>query len=369
MTYSLEDLTQARILLVDDDEDVRDTVKRSLRKNGYYDVTTTDDIKQVLDLYLRLRPDLVLLDYKIPPTTGLELMELFRSCDIDGVHPPIIMLTGAEDARIKKAALEAGVTDFVDKSFDHTELVLRVRNALRTHQLHLQLHQQKTWLEETIRIRTQDLRVARREIFERLSRAIEFRDDATGDHTRRVGRLSRLVAESLGSPPEYAEAIETAALLHDIGKIGIPDAILHKPGPLTPDERRLMETHTTVGAQMLEGSSSPILEMAEEIALTHHERWDGAGYPRGLSGTDIPLSGRIVGVVDAYDAMTQERPYRGAMGHDEAVAELVSGKGHQFDPKVVDAFLISVRGMHAVGRPVFQDLPSLLRNETAKLAK
>jgi putative two-component system response regulator len=294
---------------------------------------------------VRERPDLLILDFKLPPSDGLRILHECRQHDTDGIHTPTIMLTGGEDPEIQRAALEAGVADFLRKGFEGTELILRVRNVLRSHQLFLEVSRQKTWLEEMVRLRTAELFHARRDVLERLAAALDSRDDATGDHTRRVGKMAKLVAKQLGSPSEFSEAIEVAALLHDVGKIAVPDAILLKSGPLSTEERKFMEGHCTMGARILQGSGEPVMNMAHEIALSHHERWDGKGYPEGLAGSSIPLSGRIVAVIDAYDAMTHDRPYKRAISHEEALMELVRGKGTQFDPLVVDAFLAITRSI------------------------
>lgn len=346
-----ESMAAARVLLVDDDPDMRDIVSRTLRRAGFWNVSTLDGPEHVVQHYVKDRPDLLLIDYRLPPTDGIEVLKLCRAHDGESISPPAVMLTGSGDEEVKRQALEVGVSDFLQKDCSDAELVLRLRNVLRSHHLLVELSRQKTWLEECLRLRTAELHAAQRDVLERLAAAIDFRDDITGGHIKRVGQLSRLVAEFMGGPGEFSAAIETAALLHDVGKIGIPDGILMKPGALTPDERRLMERHCALGAQMLEGATEPVLAMAKEIALTHHERWDGQGYPQGLKGGAIPLSGRIVAVVDAYDAMTNDRPYRQKISHDEATNELLRAKGTQFDPMVVDSFLAVTRAASGASIP------------------
>ncbi|HSI72651.1 MAG TPA: HD domain-containing phosphohydrolase [Fimbriimonas sp.] len=338
-------INASRILIVDDDADVREILARTLRRSGFWNVSAISGPDGVVESYVRERPDLLVIDFKLPPSDGIRLLSECREHDTDGIHTPAIMLTGGEDPAIQRQALEAGVADFLRKGSEDTELILRVRNVLRSHQLFLEVSRQKTWLEEMVRIRTAELFHARRDVLERLASALDSRDDATGDHTKRVGKLARLVAKQLGSPPAFSEAIEVAALLHDVGKIAIPDAILLKAGPLTPEERKFMEGHCVMGARILQGSGEPVMSMAYEIAMSHHERWDGKGYPQGLEGTSIPLSGRIVAVIDAYDAMTHERPYKKHMSHEDSVMELVRNKGTQFDPQVVDAFLAITRSI------------------------
>lgn len=208
-------------------------------------------------------------------------------------------------------------------------------------------------LEHRVKARTADLEEAQLEILERLALAAEFRDDETGQHTQRVGRTAAILARALDLPSEQVKLIQGGAPLHDMGKLGIPDEILRKPGKLTVEEFEVMKTHTTIGAQILSGSRFPILQKAEEIALTHHERWDGAGYA-GLAGERIPLSGRIVALADVFDALTNDRVYRKAMPLEEALAEIELQRGRHFDPEMVDAFLQIIR-------PLLSEEASLLR--------
>lgn len=335
---SLEELTHARILLVDDDEDNLVLLDTALRRAGARHTARCSDPFSAVEVYRAFRPDVVLLDLRMPPLDGFVLMERFREVEGDLRYVPIVMLTGDAAPCVKERALEAGVADFLRKDFDLAELLLRVRNVVRTQQLYRQVQRQKSWLEETVRVRTRQLQAARREVLERLALAAEFRDDQTGEHTRRVGKLCSVIAEALGEDASFVDAIGAAALLHDLGKIGVPDTILLKDGPLTEEERDVMREHTTIGAAILNDCTEPVMRMARQIALTHHEWWNGAGYPRGLSHGEIPLEGRIVSVADAFDAMTSDRPYRRAMPIGAALAELERGAGAQFDPEVVDAF-------------------------------
>jgi putative two-component system response regulator len=345
VNHLVDIIAASRILIVDDDADMRDILTRTLRRAGFWNVTAITGPEGVVESFVRERPELLIVDYKLPPSDGIRVLQQCRSHEGENSHTPVIMLTGGEDPAVQRAALEAGVADFLRKGFEDTELILRVRNVLRAHQLFLEVSRQKTWLEEIVRLRTAELFQARRDVLERLAAALDSRDDVTGGHTKRVGKLARLVAKELGSPQEFADAIEVAALLHDIGKIAVSDAILMKPSALTPEERKVMEGHCFLGARILNGSGEPVMNMAHEIALTHHEHWNGAGYPQGLAGTDIPLSGRIVAVIDSYDAMTNDRPYRKRMSHEDSIMELVRCKGTQFDPTVVDAFLTVTRSI------------------------
>lgn len=335
---ALEELTHARILLVDDDEDNLALLDSALKRAGARHTASVSDPFAAAAVYREFRPDVVLLDLRMPPLDGFVLMQKFREIEGDVRYVPIIMLTGDAAPCVKEQALEAGVADFLRKDFDMAELLLRVRNVVRTQQLYRQVQRQKSWLEETVRVRTRQLQAARREVLERLALAAEFRDDQTGEHTRRVGRLCSVIAEGLGEDASFVDAIGTAALLHDLGKIGIPDMILLKGGPLSDEERDVMREHTTIGAAILNDCTEPVMRMARQIALTHHEWWNGSGYPRGLRETEIPLEGRIVAVADAFDAMTNNRPYRRASSPEAALAELERGAGTQFDPQVVASF-------------------------------
>ena len=335
-----DELGEATILIIDDDEDNLFLLSRMLKQYGCERVTTVSDPYQARSENLRLRPDLILVDYRLPPITGFEVIsQVWDGFDV-AQRTPVVMLTGSATESVRKQAFDLGVSDFLYKDFDATELLVRVNNVLRTNRLHRQVQRQRDWLEETVRVRTRELEEARKEILERLALAAEFRDDQTGEHTRRVGALSGRIAVALGQPRPYVEAITSAALLHDLGKIGVPDAILLKPGKLTSEEFQHIRSHPEIGASILTGCTEPVLAMAREIALTHHERWDGTGYPQRLAGEGIPLSGRIVAVADAYDAMTSVRPYKCASSPEEAIAEIERSAETHFDPRVVYAFLM-----------------------------
>lgn len=289
-------------------------------------------------MFAESRPDLVLLDLHMPKMDGFELMERLAPLAGGAGGVPFLVLTADATEATKRLALARGARDFVTKPFSQTELLLRVRNLLEVQRLHGRLHEQNLKLAQQVADRTRDLEQARLEILARLALAAEYRDDDTQEHAWRIGRTCGLLARSLGLPDWQVELIRRAALLHDIGKIGIPDAILLKPGKLTAREFDQIKTHTTMGAEILSGSQSPLLRLAERIALTHHERWDGEGYPHGLPGDEIPLAGRIVAVADVFDAITHERPYKEAWPVDQAVTDILSERGQQLDPGLVDAF-------------------------------
>jgi putative two-component system response regulator len=275
----------------------------------------------------------------MPHMDGFAVMSQLAARVPAGEYLPVLVLTADISPEARARALSAGAKDFLTKPLDHLEVLLRIRNLLETRQLHLQLATQNRVLDERVQARTRDLEEARIEILDRLAIAAEFRDDDTGQHTLRVGITSARIAERIDQAPSQVELIRRAAPLHDVGKIGIPDAILLKPGKLTPEEWRIMQTHATVGTRILRGSRAPVLQLAEQIALCHHERWDGTGYPTGTRGESIPLAARIVAVADVFDALTHDRPYKAAWPASDAIAEIRRQSGIQFDPLLVEAFL------------------------------
>ncbi len=286
---------------------------------------------------MQTRPDLILLDLHMPHMDGLAVMDQLNQI-VEASYLPILMLTGDMTPEARRDALSRGAKDFVNKPFNPDEVLLRIGTLLETRFLYLQIQSQNQMLEAKVRERTRELESAQIEIIERLARAAEFRDDNTGQHTERVGKMAAQLARELGLPDGQVSLIRRAAPLHDVGKIGIPDAILLKLGKLHAAEFELVKTHTSIGARILSGSNFALLRLAEEIAFSHHERWDGAGYA-GLAGAEIPLVGRIVTVADVFDALTQKRPYKSAWPVEDAVAEIDRQRGRQFDPEVVDAFL------------------------------
>ena len=327
----------ARILIVDDEPSNVDVLRRLLGRSGFSRIESTNDSREVCDLYVKFRPDLILLDLHMPHRDGLQVMDELNPI-ADETYLPILMLTGDDTPEAKREALSRGAKDFLNKPFNSDEALLRIGTLLETRFLYLQIQRQNLALEEKVRDRTRELEAAQIEIIERLARAAEFRDDNTGQHTERVGQMAALIALQLGLPDSQVSLIRRAAPLHDVGKLGIPDAILLKLGKLTDEEFELVKTHTIIGARILSGSRFTILHVAEEIAFNHHERWDGSGYA-GIRGAAIPLAGRIVAVADVFDALTQKRPYKAAWLVGDAVAEIERQRGKQFDPALVDAFL------------------------------
>ncbi|MFQ5992426.1 MAG: HD domain-containing phosphohydrolase [Nitrospiraceae bacterium] len=331
-------ITNAKLLLVDDEMHNLQLLEAMLREAGYTRITSTSDSRQVLPLYLEHQPDLLVLDLKMPHLDGFAVMRQLTPRVSNGGYLPILILTAEITPEVKHEALRSGAKDFLTKPFDTTEVLLRIRNMLTTSFLQRELRSQNEHLEEQVRGRTRELDEAQLEILRRLALAAEYRDDETGEHTLRVGQLSAILAEHLGWLPGQVELMRRAAPLHDIGKIGIPDRILLKANDFTARDLEEMRDHVTIGSKILSGSRSSLLQLAEVIALTHHERWDGTGYMR-LKGQDIPMSGRIVTVADVFDALTHRRPYKEAWSLERARAEIAAQAGRQFDPQVVEAFL------------------------------
>jgi putative two-component system response regulator len=332
-------IQSGRVLIVDDEVPNVLLLERTLQQAGFTKLRSTTDPSAVLSIFAEFQPDILLLDLHMPGLTGFEVMEQLRGVIGKNTYFPILVLTSNPMAMIKQQALVYGAKDFLTKPFDVMEVQLRIKNLLETRFLHLQLEDQNQTLEVKVRKRTRDLENAQVEILQRLSLAAEFRDDATGKHTQRVGRVSALLARALGLSDELVKLIRLAAPLHDLGKVGIADAILLKPAGLTPEEFLVMTSHTTMGGRILAGSQSPLLQLAERIALTHHECWAGGGYPLGSRGEEIPLEGRIVSVADVFDALTHKRSYKIAWAAGDAAAEVERLGGSKFDPRVVAVFL------------------------------
>ncbi|MDF2959542.1 MAG: response regulator [Paenibacillus sp.] len=335
----MDDIKLAKLLIVDDQEYNISLLERILGRAGFTHVYSTMDPQQIKRLLMEVDPDIVLLDLHMPGLDGLQVLRLIREHTGTDNYLPVLMLTADMTAEAKQQGLLAGVNDFLTKPYDRTEVILRINNLLKTRHLHLQLQQHNSTLEDRVRKRTEELQQAKIEILQLLGRAAEYRDDVTGRHTQRVGRLSGMIASRMGLSEQQADLIRMAAPLHDIGKIGIPDEVLLKPGKFEPEEFERMKGHTTIGANILEGSCFAVLKLAGIIAMSHHEKWDGSGYPHGLKGEEIPVEARIVSLADFYDALTHERPYKRAWTPQETLAEVERQRGIHFDPQVVDAFV------------------------------
>ena len=343
------DTPKHRVLIVDDDERIRRTHARLFKSFGYDIETAADGIEALSKLPLDI--DLVILDAEMPHVDGFEVARRIRSSPATG-HVPIMMVTGLTRPEDHARALEVGINDFITKPVDASALELRARWLVEFKSTMDALKEQKSVLVEKVEQRTAGLRSALEEMAEaqrdtyeahldtirRLTLAAEYKDKDTAGHIERVGRYCEIVTRALGLAPQVVEIMRHAAPMHDVGKLGIPDAVLLKPGSLSAEEWVVMRSHTEVGAHILDGSRSEVIRMGKKICLSHHEKWDGSGYPNGLSGEDIALEGRICAVVDVFDALTMDRPYRKALERDAVYAMIAEDAGSHFDPAIVDVF-------------------------------
>jgi putative two-component system response regulator len=352
-------IMESKIMILDDEPCNVMVVRKYLRDSGYTSVVTLSDSQQALAMIADENPSLLLLDIVMPHVSGLDILRALR---LDGQSQflPVLILTASTDVETKRTALDLGATDFLHKPVDPNDLIPRVRNTLAIKSYQDRLKNYAEELEQEVRARTAEVVASREEVIHCLARAAEYRDDNTGHHVVRVGRYAGIIARQLGFSRDRVEFIELAAQLHDVGKIGVPDAILNFTGKLDPEQYALMQKHcsfakkiltpmpehewqrlrehSNLGAELLQVSSSPMLMLAAKIAQTHHERWDGTGYPLGLAGEDIPLEGRIVAVADVFDALSSARPYKPPFPREKCFSIMAEGRGTHFDPTVLDAF-------------------------------
>jgi putative two-component system response regulator len=359
-----------RVMIVDDEPINIKVVRKYLQEAGYKNFSVVTDPTTVMTSIESDRPDALLLDVMMPGISGLELLTQIRARP-SMAHLPILILTASAHRETRLQALESGATDFLTKPVDPSELLPRVRNALVMQAFHRRIQDHAIQMEAEVRRRTADLIRSRMEAVYCLARAAEFRDDETGRHVLRVGRYANLLGRRMGLSDSQAQILELAAQLHDVGKMGIADSVLKKPGRLEPLEyetikrhcgygkaileqasdidQAIIRRHAELGGELLAGSCSPLMQLAARIALTHHEWWDGSGYPLGLAGNDIPLEGRIVAAADVLDALGSKRCYKPALPIDKCLEIMEELRGRQFDPEVLDALkgdrseLINVR--------------------------
>ncbi|WP_137150634.1 HD domain-containing phosphohydrolase [Devosia sp. FKR38] len=327
-----------RVLIVDDSRSSLAMISAIIKASTLAEVESCLHPHAALNVSLDTQFDLVLVDHIMPDMDGVQFTKALRERESYRTVP-IIMVTSDLDPNTRIEAIQAGATDFVNKPFDPTELQARVANLLALRSAQVELANRANWLGREVERATTHLLAREEEIIWRLARAIEYRDGDTGEHVSRVAQIAQLIASGIGLSPQRCRTIYLAAPLHDIGKIGIADAILGKPGKLTPEELAIMRQHVTIGARILENGSSDLIRTAELIAQSHHERWDGTGYPDRLSGTDIPVEARVVAIADVFDALCSERPYKKAWPIDKAVAEIRACSGTHFDPACVAAFM------------------------------
>ena len=334
---SQQQCQNATILIVDDQMTNILLLESILQNAGYTDIHTTQDPTEVVTLVKELNPELICLDIRMPEINGFQVMGQLTIIQKD-TYLPILVLTSEEDRETRLRALESGAKDFLHKPFDKIEVLMRIRNLLEASLLNRTILLQKDTLEETVRVRTQELKETQLEVVHRLAQAAEHRDNETGSHIVRMSHYAIVIGRASGMSEEECDVLFHATPMHDVGKLGIPDKILLKPGKLDADEWEIMKQHTVIGGQLLSNSHSPVLQMGETIALTHHERWDGSGYPNRLAGEDIPLVGRICAIADVFDALSSKRCYKEPWPLEKVLQELRSLSGIQFDPRLLEMF-------------------------------
>jgi putative two-component system response regulator len=340
----------ARILVVDDEPNISRLVSQLLTVKGY-DSRVCNSGAQALAAIAAEEFALVISDISMPGMSGIELLAAVRKS-----HPAIafIMLTAVDDHATAVRSLELGAFGYIIKPFEANELFINVSNSLRRRELEMERDQYEKRLEREVRERTAEIRVAQEQVILRLVTASGYRDEETGEHIRRMGEYAAVLARATGWNENAVDQIRLAACMHDVGKMGVADAILKKPGKLTVEEFEQMKEHTQIGARILEGTRIPLLELAREIAMNHHEKWNGSGYPSCLAGEAIPLPARIVAVCDVYDALVNDRVYRAALPEPEALAIIQDGRGSHFDPRILDLFLERLPEIRAI-REKFAD--------------
>lgn len=375
MANSIETIKSSRIMIVDDEPLLVRVVKRFLQSAGYHEFSTVTDSREAMFRINSEAPDVVLLDIVMPHVNGLEILQA-RQSHTSAQYTPFIILSANGNTETKRKALELGATDFLSKPVDPIDLTLRVQNALlvKAHQDHLQNYAQD--LSRQVQLRTAELERSREQIIHCLAKAAEFRDNDTGKHVVRVGKYSAIIADELGFDGKFCHRIELAAQLHDVGKIGVPDSILLDPGKLDEEAFARMQQHCDLGCRIIEPlarhelemlkhrtggnrltpevQQSSLLIMAANIAKTHHENWDGLGYPNQLKEDQIPIEGRITAVADVYDALSSSRPYKDAFSLEKCLTIMHEEIGRRFDPKVMAAFFNRIEDIQQV-RDTYQD--------------
>lgn len=352
MAVDVNTLRNSKILVVDDNPSNVLLLEALLQQEDYTNVTSTTDPTEVRDMHRASDFDLILLDIQMPRMNGFQVMELLKEDHNDGDYLPILVLTAQTDMETRLRSLDLGARDFVTKPFQHAEVLQRIHNSLEIRHLYKQQKDYSHLLEVKVNEATSELRKSQLDIIRCLGRAGEYRDNETGEHVIRMSKNCQVLALRYGLDKRHADMILFASPMHDVGKIGIPDHILLKPGKLTPDEWEIMQTHAQLGADILADNESEMIQMARTIAISHHEKWDGSGYPAGLKGEDIPIEGRIAAICDVFDALTSWRPYKKSWSVEDAVNFLEENAGSHFDPNLVPMFIevlpdiLSIREQH-----------------------
>ena len=352
-------LRDARIMIIDDEQCNILVARRFLELEGYRRFISVTDSTVAVDQIVAEKPDLILLDIMMPIVSGLDILREIRQHE-DTEHIPVLILTASDDAETKKNALMLRATDFLSKPVDPNDLIPRVKNVLQFKSYQDQLARHAEQLEALVKKRTAELALSREQVVHCLARAAEYRDNDTGQHITRVGKYVGIIGRYIGFPESRVEMVELAAQLHDVGKIGIPDSILLDKGKLDPEQYETMKKHCAVGVEILDSisaaqieklktharlgaqisfvPSSPLLMLASRIAQTHHEWWDGTGYPLGLKGEDIPIEGRMTAIADVFDALSSRRPYKEPFSREKCHEIMIERRGTHFDPELLDAF-------------------------------
>ena len=350
-----------KVLVVDDNQMNLDLFCHMLSMLDVANPLAMNDAAEALAWCAHRTPDLVVIDYMMPGIDGLEFLRRFRELP-NMREVPVVMVTADTEVGVRHQALRLSANDFLTKPVNSIEFNVRIGNLLALRQAQLQLATRAEGLAQAVRRATAAIVAREQEAIHRLSRAAEFRDNDTGSHLLRMAAYARLIAQRLGLDAAECDLICEAAPMHDIGKVGIPDAVLLKPGPLTAEERAIMQRHPQIGAEILADSESTLLQAGATIAISHHERYDGAGYPHGLAGQAIPLYGRIVAVADVFDALTTARPYKPGWDLARAVDYLQTQRGGHFDPACVDALLAELDAVLAIQRRFHEPTPTVMRS-------
>ncbi len=334
----LSDIYTAKVLIVADDPSNAAPLHEILEKDGYKNLFSTDELPHVLPLYRKHRFDLILLDIEMSGIAGMKVLQQLQK-GTKGNFLPVIVLSAHADQQTRKKTLGMGAKDFIAKPFENWEILLRIQNILQASLYHKQQVSRKDLLESEIHKRTKEILATQFEIVQRLAVAGELRDNETGAHVKRMSHICSLLSKQRGLGQEFSELMLYASAMHDVGKIGVPDSILLKTKKLSPEEWLIMQQHPVIGARIIGNHDSKLISLAREIALYHHEKWDGSGYPHGISGNEIPISARIAAISDVFDALTSDRPYKQAWSIEKVVETIQAESGKHFEPVMVDLLI------------------------------